>query len=140
MEDSRLSCHKIAIRLKISVGTVQKRIEDLQNGGILKGYTAVLDPVKLGYTMTTAIFVQAESGYLDDLKNVIAKATNVTSMYETTGDFDLLLIAKFKESSDLISFIKQLLLTPHVRRTTTDIVLEIIKEDASSLITGINEP
>jgi DNA-binding Lrp family transcriptional regulator len=136
MEDSRLSCHKIAIRLKISVGTVQKRIEDLQNGGILKGYTAVLDPVKLGYTMTTAIFVQAESGYLDDLKNVIAKATNVTSMYETTGDFDLLLIAKFKESSDLISFIKQLLVSPHVRRTFTDIVLEIIKEDSSSLVTG----
>ena len=135
-EDCRLSCHKIAIRLKISVGTVLKHVEDMQNRGLLKGYSAVLDSVKLGYMMTTVIFVQTEGGHHDYIKNIIVNETNVTSSYDITGNFDLVLIAKFKESSDLISFIKRLLLIPHVRRTATDIVLNIIKEDASSLVIG----
>ena len=136
LEDSRLSFHKIAKRLKVSVGTVQKRAGDLENRGFLKGYTAILDPVKLGYTMTTVIFVQTEGGHHDYVENLVAKAVNVISMYEITGDFDLVIIAKFKENSDLISFIKQLLLTRFVRRTATDIALNIMKEDDSSLVIG----
>ena len=78
-EDCRLSCHKIAIRLKISVGTVLKHVEDMQNRGLLKGYSAVLDSVKLGYMMTTVIFVQTEGGHHDYIKNIIVNETNVTS-------------------------------------------------------------
>ncbi len=135
-EDSRSSFHEIAKSLKISLGTVHKRVEDLENRGLLKGYTAVLDPVKLGYAMSTVIFIQTEGGHLDYVENIISKAANVTSIYEITGDFDLVIVAKFKDSADLSSFIKQLLTIRHVRRTVTDVALNIIKEEASPAVIG----
>ena len=42
-ENSRLSFHKIAHKLGISTGTAFNRIKSLENSGILKSYTAIVD-------------------------------------------------------------------------------------------------
>jgi len=57
-EDYRLSFNKIAKELGISVGTAYNRIKNLEERGILKGYTAIVDPVKVGYTLTAIILIQ----------------------------------------------------------------------------------
>jgi DNA-binding Lrp family transcriptional regulator len=128
-EDSRLSFNKIASRLGISVGTAYNRVKSMESRGILKGYTVLVDPVKLGYTMSAVILIQAEGAHLVDVENEIAKMSNVVSVYDITGDFDIAVIARFKDRSGLNRFIKNLLAMPYVRRTVTNVVLNVVKED-----------
>ena len=128
-EDCRLSFNKIARKLGISVGTAFNRVKNLEKTGVLKRYTAILDSVKLGYSLTAIIMVQAEGTYLTDIENEIAKTANVVAVYDITGDYDATVIAKFKDRAGLNAFIKNLLAIPHIRRTVTNVALNIIKED-----------
>jgi DNA-binding Lrp family transcriptional regulator len=128
-KDCQLSFRKIADKIGISGIMASSRIKNLESKGVLKGYTAILDPVKLGYDLTAIIFIQTESGCVEDVENELSKASNVISLYEITGDFDIMAITKVKDKDSLNTLIKNLLVTPHVKRTVTDITLNVIKED-----------
>lgn len=128
-EDCRLSFREIASKTGISGVMASNRVKNLENKGILKGYTTILDPIKIGYDLTAIIFIQAESGYVDEVENELAKASNVISLYEITGDFDVMAVAKLKDRDSLNTLIKNLLVTPHVKRTVTNITLNVVKED-----------
>jgi DNA-binding Lrp family transcriptional regulator len=128
-EDCRESFNKISKKTGISVGTAFNRVRSLEKKGILKGYTAIIDSGKLGYSLTAIILVQAEGTYLTEIENEIAKSANVISVYDITGDYDATVIAKFKDRASLNSFIKNLLTMPHIKRTVTNVALNVVKED-----------
>ena len=124
-----MSFNKIASRLGISVGTAYNRVKNLEAAGVLKSYTVVLDPVKLGYGLTALIMIQVEGGHLTEVENEIAKIANVVAVYDITGDYDAALVTKFKDRSGLSDFIKNLLAKPHVKRTVTNVALNVVKEE-----------
>ena len=128
-EDSRLSYNKIASKLGISVGTAYNRIKSLEERGVLKGYTVLIDMDKVGYNLTALILIQAEGKHLLNVETEIAKMNNVVSVYDITGDFDIAVIARFKDRDSLNQFIKNLLSLPYVKRTVTNVVLNVVKED-----------
>ncbi|MEM2110494.1 MAG: Lrp/AsnC family transcriptional regulator [Candidatus Bathyarchaeia archaeon] len=128
-KDSRLSFNKIASKLEISVGTAYNRIKNLEEKGILKGYTVILNSFKLGYAMTVLILIQSEGAHIVDVENEIAQIDNVVSVYDITGDFDVAVIARFKNRESLNIFVKKLLTLPYIKRTVTNVVLNVVKED-----------
>jgi len=128
-EDSRLSFSKIAGRLGISVGTAYNRIKGLEDKGVIKGYTVLADPIKLGFAMAAVVLIQAEGTHLVEVEKEIAKMKSVVSVYDITGDFDVAAVVRFKDRIELNDFVKNLLSIPYVRRTVTNVVLNVIKED-----------
>jgi DNA-binding Lrp family transcriptional regulator len=128
-EDCRLSFNKIARKLGISVGTAFNHVKNLEKKGIINGYTLMLDSGKLGYSLTVIIMIQAEGSFLADVENEISKSANTLAVYDITGDYDAVAIAKFKDRASLNAFIKNLLALPHIKRTVTHIALNVVKED-----------
>ena len=124
-----MSFNKIANRLGVSVGTAFNHVKSLEKKGVLKGYTTVLDSSKLGYNLTVIIMIQAEGTYLTEVENEIAKTSNVVALYDITGDYDATVIAKFKDRASLNAFIKSLLAIPHIKRTVTNVALNVVKEN-----------
>ena len=88
-----------------------------------------MDPVKLGYAMTAIMLIQAEGAHLLEVESEIAKMDNVAIVYDITGDFDIAVTVRFKNKFDLNAFIKKLLTIPYVKRTVTNVVLNVVKED-----------
>jgi DNA-binding Lrp family transcriptional regulator len=128
-EDSRLSFGKIAGKLGISVGTAYNRIKILEEKGVLKQYTILIDHYKLGFTMTAIVLIQAEGTHLVELENEIAKMESVISVYDITGDYDIAVVVRSRDRNGLNAFVKGLLTMPYVKRTVTNIVLNVVKED-----------
>jgi len=128
-EDSHLSYRKLASKMGMSGVMASARIKHLEDRGYLKGYTALLDPLKLGYDLTAVIFIQTEGGYLKNLANELSQMSNVIAVYEITGDFDIVAIVKLKDRDGLNTLIKDLLVTPHIKKTMTNITLNVVKED-----------
>ena len=132
-EDGRKSYRSIAKQLDISIGTVHNRIEKLINSRIIKKFAPVIDHEKLGYSLTTIIGVKVKGGVLKNWEDRTAYHKNVLCMYDVTGEFDAILITRFKDTKELDGFIKQLLKEPDVQRTYTQTVLNIVKEDLNEI-------
>jgi len=128
-EDSRMSYRKIADSLGIAIGTVYNRIKRLEEEGVFKAYTVMADPAKLGYELTAIILIQAKGSHLLEVEKEIAQSDSAICVYDVTGDFDIAVVARFKNRSMLNSFIKGILKTPHITRTVTNVALNVLKED-----------
>ncbi len=128
-EDARKSFNKISESLGIAVGTAYNRVKNLEDSGILKGYTILLDSAKLGYGLTALILIEAEGRYLPEVENELATLDEVICIYDITGDYDIAVVARFKNRTTLNNFIKSTLKMPHVSRTVTNVVLNVVKED-----------
>ena len=127
--DGRLSARQIAKSVGVSVGTVIAKMKRMEQEGIIKGYSAVLDQEKLGYELTVVTEITASKGKLLDVEKEIAKMPNVCAVYDVTGLTDAMVVAKFRNRRDLSSFTKTLLAMPFVERTNTHVVLTTVKED-----------
>lgn len=127
--DFTTSYRDIAKKLNMSVGTVHNRVKKLKETGVIKSFTAILDAEKLGYELTAIILMQVEGGKIVDVEQAIAKSKSVTAVYDTTGEFDIIAVAKFKTREDLNSFIKETLKIGAIKRTVTSMVLNVVKED-----------
>ncbi|MBS7643887.1 Lrp/AsnC family transcriptional regulator [Candidatus Bathyarchaeota archaeon] len=128
-EDARQSCREIAEKLGVATGTVYNRIKKLTDEGVIKGYIPIIDPEKVGYELTALILIQVEGRYLVDVENEVAKFDEVYYVYDITGEFDVAIAARFKTRERLNKFIKSILTIQHVKRTVTNIVLNVVKED-----------
>jgi DNA-binding Lrp family transcriptional regulator len=127
--DARLSSRQIAKQCGVSIGTVLSRIKRMENEGIIRGYSALLDHEKLGYELTVVSEITVSKGRLLEVENEIARLPNVCCVYDVTGLIDAVIIAKFKNREELGKFTKRLLAIPFVERTNTHVVLTSIKED-----------
>jgi len=127
--DARLSSRQIAKQCNVSIGTALSRIKKMENEGVIKAYTALLDHEKLGYELTVVTEITVSKGRLLEIENEIAGLPNVCCVYDLTGLADAAIIAKFKNREELSRFTKRLLSLPHVERTNTHVVLTTVKED-----------
>jgi DNA-binding Lrp family transcriptional regulator len=127
--DARLSSRQIAKQCGVSIGTVLSRIKRMENEGIIRGYSALLDQEKLGYELTVVSEITVSKGRLLEVENEIARLPNVCCVYDVTGLIDAMIVAKFHNREELGKFTKRLLAIPFVERTNTHVVLTSIKED-----------
>jgi DNA-binding Lrp family transcriptional regulator len=129
LEDARFSSRQIAKNVGVSVGTVLSRIKKMEDEGLIKGYSVILDHEKLGYELTVVTEITVAKGRLVETENEVSKIPNVCSVYDVTGLTDAVIIAKFKTREDLGVFTKRLLALPYVERTNTHVVISTVKEN-----------
>jgi Lrp/AsnC family transcriptional regulator for asnA, asnC and gidA len=63
-----------------------------------------------------------------EIENEIAKESNVLSVYDITGEYDAVVFAKFRDNASLNGFLKKLLSERFIKRTTTLVALNAVKE------------
>jgi DNA-binding Lrp family transcriptional regulator len=129
MVDARVSARQLALRLGMSTVTILSRIKKLEKEKIILGYTAIIDHEKLGYSLTAIIEIVAKNDKIVEIEDEISKFENVCGVYDITGSTDTLIIAKFKERSELSTFVKKLAAISNVENTITHVVLNTAKED-----------
>lgn len=132
-KNGRASYREIADKIDVSPGTVQNRIEKLEEQDIIKGYHAVVDWEELDYEITSIIGLQVKSSALDRVVKKLDKNPNVFAVYTVTGEFDLFIAVKYKSMQELDNFVKKDLAQPEIEKTTTFIVLETNKEERKFL-------
>jgi len=97
--------------------------------GVIKAYIPLLDHSKLGYGLMALILVQVEGQNLTTVEKELAASSEVMAVYDITGEFDVAVVARFKSQVSMNTFIKNTLKIPSIRRTVTNVVLNVVKED-----------
>ena len=127
-ENSRLSYRKIAKKIEVSTLTVLSRMKKMEESGVIKGYSALIDHKKLGLGMTVIIEVKTSKGFTV-LREQLKKLENVFGVWGVTGNNDLMILAKFSDTDMLSKFTKKIFALPNIEGIETHLVLETIKED-----------
>jgi DNA-binding Lrp family transcriptional regulator len=128
-QDSRLSFTKIGEQVGTSTATVSERVKKLQDSGIIKGYTTLLETSKIGMTTLIAMvrvkpeYSVAESG------EKISRLEEACCVHNVTGDFDLLISLKCFGHEECGMVIEKIKMIEGVERVDTYLVLRTIKEE-----------
>ena len=128
LEDGRASLRTLAEDLGVSVTTVSNHLSDLDKQGVINGYTPTVDYDALGYDVTAVIQLKVEGTAITDVADTLREANQMISVYEVTGDHDVIAIAKFKDTDDMNDQIKFLLRDVNVKETNTSVVLNSVCE------------
>ena len=75
--DARQSARQLALKLGMSTVTVLSRIKKLEKAKIIRGYTAIVDHEKIGYSLTAIIEIIAKNDKVIDIEEEIAEFENV---------------------------------------------------------------
>ena len=133
-ENARTSLREISRKLKISLTTVANRVKKLETEGIIKGYIPLIDLDKVGLSLPTVIGIRISKGKLMEVERKISKNPHVYEIYDTTGDWDAIIVARFKNREELNTFIKRVLSVEHVERTMTWLVLNVVKDEKRAML------
>ncbi|MGC9105928.1 MAG: Lrp/AsnC family transcriptional regulator [Thermoprotei archaeon] len=129
LKDARTSLRRLAEEMRVAPATLHNRLAKLERIGVIKGFTVLLDYQKLGYGLTAIIMIKVNGKYIVDVEKELAKYANVLAIYDVVGEYDIMLVAKFRHINELNDFVKELLKNPKIERTHTNIALNVIKED-----------
>ncbi len=129
--DGRSSHRSMAKDLVKSHLTIKNHVDDLEKNGIIKGYSANIDLEKLGYDIIAIIELTISKGKMMEVEREIAQKPNIFGVYDVTGKYDAIIIARFRARSELSQMVKIINKSEYVIRTNTHLVLNVIKERAT---------
>jgi len=112
----------------VSVTTVSNHLSDLEEQGIIDGYSPRVDYDALGYDVTAILQLKVEGSALQDVTEDLTKHRQMVSVHEVTGDHDIIAIGKFTDTDDMNGEIKTLLSDPEIKESNTSVVLNPAKE------------
>ena len=133
-KNGKASQRELSTSTGTALGTVNSHIKNLEKEKIIKGYYAELNAEKVGYNLTAIINLRISKGKIMDLQDSISKHPQVFGVYDVTGEWDSLILARFKNRQEMDSFIKTTLSQKNVERSNTSLVLNTVKEEPRVII------
>lgn len=130
-QDNLMPQRLIAEQINLSAPAVQRRIKRLQESGVIAANVAMLEPMKLGRTLTAIITVQLVNDRPDlsrGFRTRIAQEAAVQQCFYVTGETDYVLVVTATDMDDYQALCKRLFEgDDNIRRFSTSIALERIK-------------
>ncbi|SEO55677.1 DNA-binding transcriptional regulator, Lrp family [Halogranum amylolyticum] len=127
--DGRASLRSLAEELDVSVTTVSNHLRDLEDEGVIEGYTPKVNYDALGYDVTAVLQLKVEGSKLPDITERLKEEKQMISVYEVTGDYDVIAIGKFTDTDGMNRQIKTLLTDSDIRESNTSVVLNAVVEN-----------
>jgi len=135
--DGKMSQALIAQRVGLSTAAVNERLKKLDQSGVIRRFTALVDPRAVGVQVTAFIEVFIEHPrYEEPFIQRILELDEVQECHHITGEFSVLLKVRVRDMESLQRLvISQLNGAEGVRQTRTVMVLSTVKEE-SYIATG----
>ena len=127
LENARRSNSNIAEDLDLSEATVRRRIKNLVDKGIVKGFSAYIDYRLIENTVKAYIHIKVQSDLIDKVVKRIGEHRRVIALYRVTGEYDVLCVTLFVGMTELQEFIDSYLKMEGVREIQTQIIMTAYK-------------
>ncbi|MFC7213798.1 HTH-type transcriptional regulator Lrp [Saliphagus sp. GCM10025334] len=127
--DGRASLRSLAEDLDVSVTTISNHLSALEGEGVIHGYTPKIDYDALDYDVTAVIQLKVEGNALPDITETLKEHKQMISVYEVTGDYDVIAVGKFTDTDGMNDQIKALLTDPDIKESNTSVVLNAVSEN-----------
>ena len=129
-EDASLSVAEIASRVNLSQTPCWRRIQKLEEAGVIRKTVALVDPDALGLGLT--VFVEIETGdhsrdWLDRFAEAVTAMPEVMAVYRMAGDVDYLVEVTVANMAAYDAFYQRLIATVPLKNVTSRFAMERVK-------------
>ncbi len=134
--DGRVTNVELARLVELTPSATLERVRKLEERGLIRGYTAVLDPHALGLGLVAFIFVRVDerediTPKAEKTAEALAELPSVQELHHLAGEDCFLLKVRARDTDDLYRFLRdELGQFKGIRGTRTTIVLKTVKETA----------
>ena len=128
-KDARMNASQISNHVNLSVSAVIERMKKLENCGLIRGYTALIDERMAGYDVQAMISVRLEHPkYNENFIKTMCEHSCVKECFYITGDFDYIARVSTGSTEELTKVLNDIKQIPGVSLTRTYVVLDNIKQ------------
>ncbi|MFG1348810.1 Lrp/AsnC family transcriptional regulator [Xanthobacter autotrophicus] len=135
VEDGRMSVTELAARVGLSRSPCQARLKRLMDEGYIRGFRAVLDPVKLRLehiAFTEVKLSETTERALSAFNAAVLKIREVEACHMIAGSFDYLLKVRTRDIRRYREVLgEKISALPHVASTSTYVVMEPVKDEGA---------
>ena len=139
-EDGRISITDLAARIGLSKTPCQLRLKRLVDEGYIEGFSAILNPAKLGLDHIAFAEVKLSSTKEDALRSfnlAVRKIKEVEECHMIAGRFDYLLKIRTRDIRRYRHVLGERISTlPYVASTSTSVAMETVKEARGGISPG----
>jgi Lrp/AsnC family transcriptional regulator, leucine-responsive regulatory protein len=129
VEDGRSTYDDIGRTAALSAPAVKRRIDRLRERGVLRGFTALVDPAALGATTEALIELFYAPGIgLEAVRESLRPIPEVAEAWSVTGDADCIVRVRARDPQDLERIIMELQRESAVIRTRSQIIMSRLIE------------
>jgi Lrp/AsnC family transcriptional regulator, leucine-responsive regulatory protein len=130
--NGRVSQHDLARAVGLSAPAVAERLRKLEERGVIVGYTAVLDPRRLGLPLTVFIAVRVSGAKPHGgFRARVEEQDEIVECHAVTGEASHLLKARVESVDGLEALLTAVQSWPGVEWTRTSMALSTLKEGAA---------
>lgn len=123
--DGRLSIRALAEKVHISRANAYARVERLTSAGVITGFTATVDPLKVGLATSAYVMLNLRQSSWRLLRERLAAIPEVRHVALVGGDFDAILLVRAADNAGLRRVVfDELQAIPEVLSTRTALVFE----------------
>lgn len=129
-EDSTLAVADLAKRVGLSTTPCWRRIQKMEEDGVIRGRVALLDPVKVNTKVTVFVSIRTNSHsteWLRRFSEVIVEFPEVVEFYRMSGDVDYLLRVVVPDIAAYDAFYKKMIAKIEIRDVSSVFAMEQIK-------------
>jgi len=130
--NGRITITELSAAVGLSKTPCQARIKRLEADGLITGYRAMLDPVKLGLQHVAFVEVKltdTKAGALDAFNRAVLALVEIEQCYMIAGSFDYLLKVRTKDIASYRQVMgEKISALPFVSHTSTFVSMEAVKE------------
>lgn len=137
-DNGRIAAAEIARRVEMAPSAVFERIKKLEERGVIRGYSANLDPKTLGLDLLAFVMVRADERITAiEAGRKMAAIPGVQEVHHIAGEDCYLVKVRTRDTESLGRLLRESLGSiPFVRSTRTTIVLETVKETSHLPVEG----
>ena len=132
-KEGRISITDLSGRIGLSKSPTQARLRRLEQDGVITGYRAMLDPIRLGLDHVAFVEVRlsdTREAALSAFNAAVAKLPEVEQAHMIAGNFDYLLKVRTRSMADYRAVLGEKISTlPHVAGTSTYVAMQAVKEN-----------
>ena len=126
-ENARRSFRDIGSHVRLTAPAVKRRVDRLEEEGVLLGYTAIVDPQAFGWHSEAFVDLYCE-GHMPGaaVKRAVEKEPGVVSAHTVAGEASAMLHVRANDTKDLEDTLERIRSTDGITRTVTEVVLSTL--------------
>jgi DNA-binding Lrp family transcriptional regulator len=128
-QDARRSFQSIGAHVSLSAPAVKRRVDRLEAEGVLRGYTARVDPGRFGWGTQAFVALYCEGRMAAaEVKQALEPHPEVEAAYTVAGEASAIIHVRARDTSHLEEALERIRTHEGVTRTQTQIVLSTLFE------------
>ena len=132
-EDGRISIADLARRIGLSKSPTQARLRRLEKAGVIAGYRALIDPIRMGLDHVAFVEVRltdTREAALAAFNSAVAQIGEIEQAHLIAGNFDYLLKVRTRDMAQYRAVLAEKISTlPYVAGTSTYVAMQAVKEE-----------